>query len=100
MIYGVYSVFDAAVKAYLPPFCVRAKGEALRSFSTAVNDTTHQFSKYANDYTLYELGTFDDSSGSFTVVPPVRVISAVECLVVEDQPLMHPPRLVPDARPM
>ena len=90
---GVYAVYDAAVGAYLNPFYARARGEALRSFSQACNDEKHQFALHARDYMLFELGTFDDSNGSFeTPAVPVRVIDAVSCRVdaVEEQQLHGP----------
>lgn len=76
-----FSVFDRAVEAFLPPFFVRHRGEALRSFIDACNDGNHQFAKHVLDYTLTYVGEFDDASGHFDRVDdPVRVISATECL--------------------
>jgi hypothetical protein len=80
MITQMFSVYDAAVKAYLPPFGCRSKGEAIRSFGEAANKEDHQFKKHASDYTLFYLGDFDDGSGVFVVQPhlPERVIGAME----------------------
>lgn len=80
----VFAVFDKAVKAYMPPFMVRSAGEALRSFSSVVNDKDHQFSKHATDYVLFHLCEFDDVAGQYTVQEPQRVISALE--LVEPDP--------------
>lgn len=74
----VYSVFDAAVKAYLPPFYVRAKGEAIRSFASAVNSSESAISKHKGDYTLFLIGEYDDSTGLLTPCNPDRVIGAIE----------------------
>lgn len=82
MILEVYSVMDKAVKAFLPPFFVRSKGEAIRSFSDACNDGKHQFAVHSADYLLVYLGTFDDSNGLIVGVEPQRVISATECTFV------------------
>lgn len=76
-----FSVFDRAVEAFLPPFFVRHRGEALRSFIDACNDRSHQFSKHVLDYTLMFVGEFDDTRGAFDQLSdPVRVVSATECL--------------------
>jgi len=75
-----FSVFDKAVGAFLPPFYVRSRGEALRGFSQAVNDEKHDFNRHAADFSLMFLGEFDDQSGVFQTSDPVRVISAFECL--------------------
>lgn len=74
----VFTIYDRAVNGYLPPWYARSKGEAIRSFTEAVNDPTKNFGKYATDYALCELGEFDDNSGEFIVHGPVRVIAANE----------------------
>ncbi|QCQ84841.1 nonstructural protein [Blackfly microvirus SF02] len=84
MILEVYTIYDKAVKAYMQPFYVRARGEALRSFTEAVNDPAKPFGKYAVDYLLVALGSFDDSSGVFSSGEPVRVVGAEEVLVTPD----------------
>ncbi len=63
MILQVFSVFDVKAEAYLPPFFMKTKGEAIRAFSASCNDPESMFSKYPLDYTLMAIGTFDDSSG-------------------------------------
>lgn len=77
----VYSVYDKAVRGFLPPMFFRAEGEALRAFNTAVNSADHQFNRFSTDYVLFRLGEFDDASGLFGTGEPIRVISAAECLV-------------------
>jgi len=81
VILEAYSVLDRAVKSFLQPFFVRARGEALRSFTEVVNTKDHQFNKHATDYTLYYVGRFDDASGMFETVEPVRCVSGLEVLV-------------------
>lgn len=81
MILQVFSVYDKAVGAYMPPFITRSKGEAVRSFMAAVNNGGHEFSKSPSDFTLFLLGRFHDESGLVdTASGPERVISALECL--------------------
>lgn len=91
----MFAVLDQAVGAFLQPFFSRAKGEAIRSFSDAVNDKEHMFFRHSTDYVLFFLGEFDDSSGIFVGVEPVRVLAARECLVADD---VQPPVVAP-ARP-
>ena len=88
MILYIFSVYDSAVGAFLPPFFSRSKMEAIRSFSAACNEKEHQFSKYGRDYALFELGEFEDSVGSLESIQPTRVISAMECL--EDKETVLP----------
>lgn len=60
----VFSVFDSKADAYLLPFFSRNRGVALRQFMTAVQDEKTDFHRYAGDYTLFEIGTWDDESGT------------------------------------
>lgn len=62
MILRMYSVRDKAVDAFLQPFFVRAKGEAVRSFLDAVSNNA-QFRSHPHDYDLYDIGKFDDNTG-------------------------------------
>lgn len=80
MIMQVFSVLDKAVGAYLPPVFARSRGEMLRSFSQAVNTPDHQFAKHSVDYTLFQIGTWDDNSGMFQPMEPQRILGAIEVL--------------------
>lgn len=85
----LYSVYDKTVQAFLPPFYVRTRGEAIRSFSESCNDPASMFSKYPSDYDLVFCGSFDDQNCSIEPVSPVRVISAFE--VVKEREVVLPP---------
>lgn len=65
MIKSVFSVYDTKGEIYLNPFLMSTKGEALRGFSDLVNDPSTMFAKHPEDYVLFQLGTFDDSIGSY-----------------------------------
>lgn len=80
----VFSVYDKAVQAFLPPMFMRSQGEALRAFTEACNNNDHQFKRHAADYTLFKLGEWDDASAMFASADPVRIISALECIVDDD----------------
>lgn len=61
-----YSVYDRAVKAFMPVFFARTDGEAIRSFGDLFSDPKHSFSQHPEDYVLYRVGAFDDSTGTLT----------------------------------
>ncbi|QCQ84709.1 nonstructural protein [Blackfly microvirus SF02] len=63
MITKIYSCFDSAISAHLPPFFARSEGEAIRMITRAVNDPESGFFQHAKDYTLVCLGSFDDETG-------------------------------------
>lgn len=80
----MFSVYDSKVGAYLPPMFMRSRGEAIRSFETAVKSEDHNFNKYASDYTLFELGSWDDETAKFDILAtPLSLGVAVEFLQPE-----------------
>lgn len=63
MILKIFSVYDSKAKAHLPPFFLPEEGMAIRTFKDCINSKEHQFGAHPEDYTLKQIGTFDDSSG-------------------------------------
>lgn len=59
----VFAVFDQKASAYLAPFFMPATGMALRAFADTVNDPKTSMYRHPGDFELFELGTFDPSSG-------------------------------------
>lgn len=79
MEYKVYSVYDSAVEAYMQPFCAPTKGQAIRMFTDSVNDPSSELAKHADDYTLFELGSYEDSNGSYVLhIAPMSIGTALE----------------------
>lgn len=62
----IFTVFDSKAEAYLQPFFARTNGEAVRSFTEAANDSGHNFCKYSGDFTLFEIGEYDETTGNIT----------------------------------
>lgn len=62
----VFTVYDSKVETYLQPFQARTKGEAIRSFADAVMDQKSQISQHPEDFTLFEIATYDDTTGVYT----------------------------------
>lgn len=52
-----------------PPIFFLATGEAIRAFTQAVNDKTGAIGQYPADYTLFEIGTFNQDDGTITPRP-------------------------------
>jgi len=61
-----FSVHDSAVGAFLPPFFLTSDGAARRLFILTCQDGGHMFFKNPQDYVLFSLGEFDDSTGQFS----------------------------------
>lgn len=76
-----FSVYDSMVEAFMPPFFVRARGEAMRLFMDLANDASTNVGKHPMDFMLMWIGEFDDKSGSVVALDnPSRVISGIECV--------------------
>ena len=67
MITKVFSVYDSKSEAFGRPMFAGTKGLALRSFTEISNDSGSEIGKYPADFTLFELGEYDDSNGSFNL---------------------------------
>ena len=67
MLLKIFTVFDSKVNAYMQPFFMTSTGQALRSFEDTVNDPSTQFYKHAADFTLFEIGTYDDAKAEFKI---------------------------------
>jgi len=66
MIQKIYSVYDSKSQSFTPPFFQHQEGMAIRTFGDCINNTEHTFGKHPEDYTLYDLGIYDDSTGTIT----------------------------------
>ncbi len=64
MKHKIFTIYDECAKAFLPPFVLHQTAMAVRAFSDAVNDPGSQFGKHPKDYTLFDIGVFDDLKGS------------------------------------
>lgn len=61
----IFAVYDAAVSAYKNPFFMDTSGQAIRGWIDVVNDEKTEFNKHPDDFTLFELGEYDELNGVF-----------------------------------
>jgi hypothetical protein len=81
MIKVVCSVFDVKAVAYSNPFYSVNTAVAVRDFSHAVSDPNSGLFNNPEDFSLYQVATFDDESGLISpLVPPVFLSSAVKSI--------------------
>lgn len=66
MIKKIFTCFDQKAKLHTRPFFYAEVGEAVRSFSDCANDPAHDIGRHPSDYTLKEIGTFDEGTGIIT----------------------------------
>lgn len=55
---------------------------AERVFADACRTPDHPFHLNHEDYTLYEIGTFDDAAGSLGAIPIQMIVSATSVLSI------------------
>jgi len=94
MITKIFTVYDSKAEAYLQPFFMPNRGQAIRAFQDTVNDPKTQFHKHPSDFSLFEIGTYDDLSGAITMHDAkVNLGTAVEFL--KTSPLHMPSSYIP-----
>lgn len=76
------AVRDSATECFGRPFFVATRAQGVRSFTDEVRrvDNGNDLNKHPDDFTLYSLGIFDDSSGMFEpeIVQLVRAKDVTE----------------------
>lgn len=79
MRYKMFTIYDSKVEAFCPPFFHAHNGDALREFEEMANDPKSKICNYAQDYSLFEIGSFDNSNSSITMLTsPISLALAVE----------------------
>lgn len=77
----IFTVYDTKAECYLQPFFLPTRGLALRTFTETVNDKSHNFGKYPEDYTLFVLGSYEDQNSEFLLSKaPISLGVGVEFL--------------------
>lgn len=75
----VYAIFDNKLRTYSQPIFAHNNEHAIRIFTDAVRETNSPFGRHPNDYHLYAVGYWDDSTAELEAINPLNLASAVEC---------------------
>lgn len=93
----IFTIYDSKAEAFLPPFYERSTGLAVRAFEDAANNSEHQFNKYPSDYTLFELGEFNETTAEFTHLK-AHINLGLAVIFIHEAPVspiaLHPPKAV------
>lgn len=79
----IFTIYDSKAAAYLQPFFMSTRGEATRAISDCANDINHNFCKHASDFTLMEIGEFNDQTGQVSSYE--SHVSIANCLELKTQ---------------
>ena len=84
----LYTVYDSKSESFTPPMANRTRGEAIRGFTDEVNNPNSMLNKHPEDYTLFELAEWDNSTGQ--IIPldtPLSCGLAIEYKNSDDREL-------------
>jgi hypothetical protein len=79
----IFSIYDSKADAYATPFFFKRDGEAIRAFTQLANDNNSQVGKFPSDYTLFELGEYDETTGVITPVETPRSLGLAQQFIEE-----------------
>ena len=76
MIQVIVAIKDRAADAFMRPWFIPTSGIAIRSFIDEVNREAadNNLFNHPDDFDLYEIGTFDDSTGRITSYEDMQVL--------------------------
>lgn len=63
MILKLFSIYDSKAQCFGSVTPARSDGEMIREFVTHANDPKSRIGQNPEDYSLMEVGTFDDTTG-------------------------------------
>lgn len=84
MIQTINSIRDSKAEAWLTPMFFQSNAQALRSFSDAANDKNLPIGLHPEDYTLFQLGTWDERKGEMERLEAPKAIALGSNLVEGD----------------
>jgi len=102
MILKIFTVHDSKAEAFITPFFCPTSGVAIRNFEAAANEEGHAFHNHASDYTLFEIGEFDDQSADVRMLAsPVSLGLAINYIKGNESAVNVPSvRALPEPHPL
>lgn len=83
MIFGIYAIKDAK-SSFMPCTVDTNDATAIRNFENAVRQPASLLASHPNDFSLFKLGTYEDTTGFLDPVdPPKLLCDAAQCLPKE-----------------
>ena len=82
---NAYTIYDVASGVYMRPFFSQADGQAVRGFKDIACDADHEIGKHPEDYTLYRIGAFNDTTGKMEGEELEKLATALEMVTSSRQ---------------
>ena len=83
MQHKMFVIHDSKANAYLQPWFLTQRAMAQRAFMDCVNDKDHNFGRHPEDYTLFQIGTFDDQNAKIDWNSPIALGNGLEYIKPE-----------------
>ena len=83
---NAYTIYDVASGVYMRPFFSQADGQAVRGFKDIATDADHEVGKHPEDYTLYRIGSFNDTTGKMEGEELEKLTTGLECVSADRNP--------------
>ena len=77
---------DPGTGAYMRPFNAQSDGQAHRLFYDLCLDEQSEIAKHPKDYSLHNIGIWDDNKGTLTGQTPECVTTGLECIAQARNP--------------
>ena len=75
----LFSVFDSKLGTWMAPMMFAHYGQAERTLKDIASDSGSLMNKYPEDFTLFEIGSFDCDSGLLESLPaPLQVMKGID----------------------
>ncbi len=74
----IVSVYDKAVGCFNNPISAMSRGEAMRSFGDEAANPQTPIAKHPEDFILFEIATFNPSSGEILPIEPDKICSGLD----------------------
>lgn len=82
----IFSLYDLKAQVFTTPFFMIHTGQAVRACIDLGTDQRTTVGRYPNDFTLYQIGVFDDQTGTITSLPPNPI--AIVAQLLPQQPAL------------
>ena len=76
----VYAMFDAVSAVFTRPVFLNTVAEARRGFTAEAVNPESPVGKNPEDYSIYEIGEYDDTNGYIQGMSPQRVYTGLEAV--------------------
>lgn len=75
---NLYSIYDQVAQTYTAPFVGVNDNDVKRQFIQLCKNPDTPYAKFVGDYSVYCVGTWDDSEGTLdNVIPPKFIIKNI-----------------------